>query len=50
MQEPDDLPPPDEPDPDEPEPEEPHSPTEALLPDDAGAEDVIGVTSPLWRP
>ncbi len=31
-------------------PEEPRSPTEELLPDDADAEDVIGVTSPLWRP
>ncbi len=31
-------------------PDEPQSPTEELLPDDADAEDVIGVTAPLWRP
>ena len=31
-------------------PDEPQSPTEELLPDDADAEDVIGVTGPLWRP
>jgi len=30
--------------------DEPRTPTEELLPDDADAADVIGVTSPLWRP
>ena len=31
-------------------PDEPQSPTEGLLPDEADAEDVTGVTGPLWRP
>ena len=31
-------------------PDEPRSPTEELLPDEAGAEEVMGVTGPLWRP